>query len=280
MKRIAFVLILILAAFAMADVTYTFKGTNWSDANKEKVLSNGKAFLKEPAFFRIEFTESTNPMMGTGTYMISNDGKTILLVNPKEKTFSKLDMEQILKLTQALGGMMEMKVENPKATQARGTQDMTVAGLPAKHYVMDTSYTMKVKVLFMKSSSQISSHRDLWYTESFPIAVMDYFQARGVKSGFGELDKLIELEKVKVPVILLKSKMTSESKDEKGKGKVTKSYDEFEITAWEKASLSPDLFVVPAGYKETPMLGVAGEEGEGKEGEEGEKENPLKNLFK
>jgi len=277
MKRALIVLALLLtAALAAADMTYAFKGTSWSDANKDKVLSNGKAFLKEPSFFRIEFTESTNPMMGTGTYMISNDGKTILLVNPKEKTYSKMDMEQILKMTQALGGMVEMKVENPKATQARGTQDMAVAGLPAKHYVMDTSYTMKVKVLFMKSSSQVSSHKDLWFTESFPVVVMDYFQSRSVKTGFGELDKLIELEKTKVPGVLVKSKTTSESKDDKGK--VTKSYDEFEITTWEKASLSADLFQVPAGYKEVPLLGVAGAEGE--EGKEGEQENPLKNIFK
>ena len=277
MKRALIILALILtAALAAADMTYAFKGTSWSDANKDKVLSNGKAFLKEPSFFRIEFTESTNPMMGTGTYMISNDGKTILLVNPKEKTFSKMDMEQILKMTQALGGMVEMKVENPKATQARGTQDMAVAGLPAKHYVMDTSYTMKVKVLFMKSSSQVSSHKDLWFTESFPVMVMDYFQSKSVKTGFGELDKLIELEKTKVPGVLVKSKTTSESKDDKGK--VTKSYDEFEITTWEKASLSADLFQVPAGYKEVPLLGVAGAEGE--EGKEGEQENPLKSIFK
>ena len=272
MKRALIALVFILtAALAAADVTYTFKGASWSDANKDKVLNNGKAFLKEPAFFRIEFTEAGNPMMGTGTYMISNDGKTIFLVNPKEKTYSKLDMEQMLKLVQAVGGMVEMKVENPKASQTRGTQDMTIAGLPAKHYLMDTSYTMKVKVLFMKSSSQVSSHRDLWYTEAFPILVKDYFQARGVKSGFGELDKLVELETVKVPGILLKSKTTMESKDDKGK--VTKNFDEFEITAWEKASLSADLFVVPAGYKETPMLGAAAEGGEGEE------ENPLKNLF-
>lgn len=277
MKRALIVLALTLtAALAAADMTYTFKGTSWSDASNDKVLSNGKAFLKEPAFFRIEFTESTNPLMGTGTYMISNDGKTILLVNPKEKTYSKLDMEALLKMAQSLGGMMEMKVENPKATNARGTQDMAVAGLPAKHYVMDTSYTLKVKVLFMKSSSQVSSHKDLWYTESFPVMVMDYFQAKSVKTGFGELDKLIELEKTKVPGVLVKSKTTSENKDDKGK--VTKNYDEFEITAWEKASLGADLFQVPAGYKETPMLGVAG--AEGGEGEEGEQENPLKNLFK
>ena len=279
MKRTAFALVLLLAAaFAAADMTYTFKGTSWSDANKDKVLSNGKAFLKEPAFFRIEFTESTNPMMGTGTYLISNDGKTILLVDPKEKNYSKLDMEQILKLTQSLGGMMEMKIENPKATQARGTQDMAVAGLPAKHYVMDTSYTMKVKVLFMKSSTQVSSHKDLWFTESFPVMVMDYFQSKAVKTGFGELDKIIELERTKVPGVLVKSKTVSESKDDKGK--VTKSTDEFEITSWEKASLGADLFQVPAGYKEVPLLGAAAGEGEGKEGEEGEQENPLKNLFK
>lgn len=275
MKRCAIALILILAAaLAGADITYTFQGTSWSDANKDKILTNGKAFLKEPSFFRIEFSESNNPLMGSGTYMVSNDAQTIYLVNPAEKTYSKLDMEQLLKMVQALGGMVEMKVENPKAVHARGTQDATIAGLPAKHYTMDTSYTMKVKVMFIKSSSQVSSHKDLWFTESFPVQVMDYFQSKSVKTGFGELDKIIELERTKVPGVLLKSKSTTENKDQKGK--VTKSYDEFEITAWEKASLSADLFSVPAGYKETSMLGGSAEGEDSGEGEEG---NPFKNLF-
>jgi hypothetical protein len=187
-------------------------------------------------------------------------------------------MEQLLKTVQAVGGMMEMKVENPKASQSRGPQDTTVAGLPAKHYVMETSYTLKVKVLFMKSSSQVSSHKDLWFTESFPVQVMDYFQNRSVKTGFGELDKLIELERTKVPGILVKSRTATENKDDKGK--VTKSWDEFEITGYEKTALADDLFKVPAGYKETPLLGVAMEGAEeGNESGKEQEKNPFKNIF-
>jgi hypothetical protein len=279
MKRILFLVVLTLAAaFVAADVTYTFQGTNWSDAAKEKVLTNGKAFLKEPAFFRIDFSESTNPLMGTGTSLVSKDGQTLYLINPKEKTYSKFDLEEMLKaaggMMQAMGGMMDIKIENPKATQKRGTQDATIAGFPASHYIVESSYAMKVKVLFMKTNTQVTTRRDLWYTEAFPIGVKDYFQVRSIKSGFGELDKLIELETLKIPGVLLKSKSVSESKDEKGK--MTKSYDEFEITAWEKASLGADLFEVPAGYKEVPLLGIPAEEGS--EGQE--QENPLKNLFK
>jgi hypothetical protein len=280
-----FVVLTFAASMALADLTYTFKSTGWQDKGKEKTIQTGSAYLKEPSFFRIDYKESNNPMMGPDTWMFSKDLKTMTFVNPKEKTYSVMDMEALMK---SMGGMMDtmikMEVENPKAAVTRGTQDQAVAGYPCKHYVMDSSYTMKMKVLFMKTTAQVNSHRDIWAADSFPLMLKDYFQNSAIRSGYKELDKVIEVEAIKVPGYILKTKSTTENKSDKGE--VTKSYNEFEILTISPGGVSASLFEVPAGYKEVSlmegMMQGSDEKDEQKDKggkEEKEEENPLKSIF-
>lgn len=264
MKKLWLIVILAFAAsLALADLTYTFKNSGWDDKGKDKMVQTGTAYLKEPSFFRFDFKESNNPLMGPDTWMFSKDMKTMYLVNPKEKTYSVMDMEGMVK---ALGGMMEgmikMDVENPKAGVARGTQDQKVAGYACKHWVMDTSYTMKMKVLFMKTTTHVSSHRDIWAADSFPLMLKDFYQNSAIRSGYKELDKVIEVEAIKVPGYILKTKSTTENKSDKGE--VTKSTNEFEILTISPGAVSASLFEIPAGYKEVSLMQGMMEGGEKK----------------
>jgi outer membrane lipoprotein-sorting protein len=283
MKKLFGVLLFLAASLALADVTYTFKTTNSGDKAKETMVQTGTGYLKAPNLFRVDYTESNNPVMASGTWMFSKDLKTLYFVNPKEKTYSVMDMDGMIKAAGAMANaVVQMEVENPKASLIRGTQDQALAGFSCKHYVMDTSYTMKMKVLFMKSSSQVSTHRDLWASDGFPITMRDYFQSQAFLSGYRELDKVIELEKVKVPGYILKTRSTTETKSEKGQ--ISRSTGEFEILTLKTGTVPASSFEVPQGYKEVSFMegmaqGSEGKKDKGKKEGDGEEQNPLNSLF-
>lgn len=283
MKKIFMALFILVASLALADLTYTFKSTNESNKGKDKMVQTGTGYLKAPNLFRVDFTESNNPTMKTGTWMFSKDLKTLTFVNPKEKTYSVMDMEEMIKaMGSVVNSMVKMDVENPKAVLTRGTQDQMVAGFSCKHYIMDTSYIMKMKVLFMKTTTQVTSHRDIWAADSFPLMVRDFFQNSAFRSGFKELDKLIRLEEGKVPGFMLKTRFTTENKNDKGQ--ITRSTGEFEILNLKTGAVSDSLFEVPAAYKEVSMMegmtqGQGGKGGKKEKGDKEEEDNPLKSIF-
>jgi len=283
MKKLFAVLLLLVASLALTDVTYTFKATNSGDKARQPVVQNGTGYLKAPNLFRVDYTESNNPALAAGTWMFSKDLKTLYFVNPKDKTYSVMDMEAMIKAMGTMANaMVQMEVENPKASLARGTQDQMVAGFACKHYVMDTSYTMKMKVLFMKSASQVVTHRDLWAADGFPLAMKDYFQNQAFLSGYKELDKLIDLEKVKAPGYVLKTRSTTESKTDKGQ--VSRSTGEFEILTLKTGTVPASYFEIPQGYKEVSFMegmtqGSDQKKDKDKKGSDEEEQNPLKSLF-
>ena len=283
MKKLFVALLLLVASSALTDVTYTFKSTNSGDKAREPMVQNGTGYLKAPNLFRVDYAESNNPVMAAGTWMFSKDLKTLYFVNPREKTYSVMDMEGMIKAMGAMAGaMVQMEVENPKASLARGTQDQMVAGFACKHYVMDTSYLMKMKVLFMKSASQVVTRRDLWAADGFPLTMKDYFQNQAFLSGYKELDKLIELEKVKAPGYVLKTRSTTETKSDKGT--VSHSTGEFEILTLKTGTVPASYFEIPQGYKEVGFMGGMTQgsdqkKDKEKKGGEEEEQNPLKSLF-
>lgn len=249
MKKYCFFAIFIFPFLLFGDLLYEFSGKSWTDENKKEMPMEGVVYLKSPSYFRIEFKKSENPMLSKDSVILSKDLKSIFLLNTKDKTYTELDIEKLIHIT---GSFLNLEIENPKVEVKRGSEDKNILGFPCKHIIIETSYDMKMKVLFIKSNQKVHYISQYWITEKFPIILKDYYQEKSFKTGILELDKIIEQETSQVKGMVLKLKKTTETKTEKDK--ITTSYEETEITKIEERDLPLDYFAVPKDYKKIELF--------------------------
>jgi len=263
------VLVLALAAPVSAGVYYksVTRGEGGPNADMGNMVMKGWA---EGEKARIEMVESNNPMTEAGTYFLTTDsGKLIYLVNPKEKTYSKWDMEAMVgaagNAMKAARGFVSIKFSQPKVEKLLEENGGTIVGLPTTHYRYRTSYSMEMKVMGMKQSSAVVNEEEIWSTSKLTAAVLGvWLKKEPPKFGDEQLDALVKAEMGKVQGIPLKTVTVSTTTDNKGKSQVTKTT--MEVVEFETVNVPDGKFVLDPSYKEVPMFpteGAEGEEGEG-----------------
>ncbi len=237
--------------------------TSWVDGDKAKIL----------------FEESNNPTAKSGSYIITTDaGKTMYLVDPKEKTYMKWDLNQMLVLAgsmmESMKGMVDMTFSNLKVEQLEKSSGDKMLGYSTTRYKYKTSYDLEVKVFGMRRSQSTESIQEMWVTNKLKDAAMNvWLRQEPPSSGNQELDKLIKAEMSKNQGFPLKSVTRSTVKSyNKKKTKVkdqNTTVTTTTVTELKKMSISADTFVIPSDYEEIDMMG----------GDEEEGGNPFKGLF-
>ena len=231
---------------------------------------------------KVEFTESKNAMLEKGTYLLTHDGgKTIYLVNPKEKTYAVWDMEAMMQLVGGAMGMMKMTITDPVVERLVEESGPALLGYPTTHYKSRTTYTMSMSVMGMKSQSTIAKEQETWATTKISDAGLGMWLRNAPKSGNEELDKLIQAEMDAVKGIPLKTVTVTTTTDTKKKKSET-STTTMEVTKIEATTIPESTFAIPDGYQETELFPMGGpDEGKKEEGagsEEGG--NPFLKMMK
>ena len=257
-RSIALALLCALAAMpAFAGIHYKSvtknqdaNGKNLGDMSVEGWVTGGNA--------RVEVTASDNPILKKGTYLITKDGgKTIYLVDPKEKTYGEWDIQGMMgaagAMLNSMGPLVKMEFSDPKVEKLAEDAGPTIAGLPTRHFKYRTSYSMKMKVMGMGQESNVVSEQDLWVTDKVNDAALGiWLRNTPPKTGNEQLDKLIDSEIGKVSGYPLKMVTVSTSTNKKGKATVTRST--MEVTELDTNANVTASFDVPAGYEEVPMM--------------------------
>lgn len=220
---------------------------------------------------RIDVVESENPMMKGGTYMVSRDaGRTLYLVNPKEKTYSEWDLAAMLNLADSMSGLVDMEFSDPEVEQLEEGDGGTIAGYPTRYYKYRTTYDLKMKILGMKRNMASSSIEEMWVTNAFDLPAMAIWLRKGVRSGDSGLDRVIAAEMEKVKGFPLKTVVVSTTVGGKKKRETT-TKSTMEVQTLREESVDLEKFEIPSDYERVDLLtGVEDEEGGG---------NPLKGIF-
>lgn len=207
---------------------------------------------------KVVFRESSQPMMETGTYLLTKDGgKTIYLVNPEEKTYAEWNLQAMLGMAGALTGggmgpMFKMDFSEPKIEKLADEAGGAIAGLPTRHTKYRTSYTVTVKVMGMGNTSDVVTEQDVWSTDQLQDTGLGVWLRAAPRSGNEQLDKLIAAEMGKVSGFPLKTVTVTTTKGKKGKETVTRAT--MEVTSLDRTDVADSTFALPAGYKETQLL--------------------------
>lgn len=261
-------LLLAAAAPSWAGIHYKAVTTNQDARAKETKMQVEGWVSGDNA--RVVFQDSNNPMAQEGAYLITRDGgRTIYLVDPKEKTYMKWDIEAVLGMAGAvmegMGPLLKMEFTEPKVEKLAGGDGPTMLGLPTQHAKYRTSYSMKIRVMGMGQESQIVSEQDIWSTTKLADPALGvWLRKNPPKLGNEQFDRLIKAEMEKVSGYPLKTVTVTTTTDKKGRQNTSQST--MEVTQLDtNANVPADSFEIPAGYEETQMPTLQGETGEGQE---------------
>ena len=206
---------------------------------------------------KILFANSDNPMLGTGTYIISNDGgETLFLVNPEEKTYSQLDLGALMAgagaMLKAMGPMMKISFSNQKVEKLAEEAGPTILGYATTHYKFHTSYDSSIKVMGMGQSSHNDSVTDTWTTTELSDAGFSAWLRREPRTGIEDLDNMIAAEVSKgIHGVPLKMASATTTKDQRGNE--TKTNTTMEVTALKQESVPAGTFAIPKDFERTEL---------------------------
>ena len=264
MKRSLIVILLIMfAATAFAGVEWRTKTETVAKAKGQSNTIVMQVFASGGNVKQVfESVADENEMFQKGSYWLfkANDN-SLYLVNPAEKTYSRLPMNAIFQMTGVAGKLIKIKIKNPVINNEKlGTA--TVLGYPCQHSKQLMEYDMEVKVVFIKSKSHVKIEKEVWSTPKIKAMaeMAESFRFRDFKTGMEDLDNMIE-EQMKADAELgfpLKMITVNTSIDKKGNEEVT-SRQTMEVLSVGNKTFPASFFEIPAGYEEK-QIGVGKEE--------------------
>jgi hypothetical protein len=228
--------------------------TQGSDVQAEGWVSGDKV--------KVAFLSSNgSPFTQEGTYILSKDGgKTLFLINPKDKTYAEWSLQGMLGTVGAvmngMGPLLKVQFSDLKSTKGAESDGGLVVGVPTRHYKSHTSYTMSIKVLGMGNVTNVVSEQDVWATTKLTDPGLGvWLRAEPPRTGNAEFDKLIAAQVGQYEGFPLKMVTVNTSTPQKGNKGATTSRTSVEVTELDKnVTIPAATFEIPAGYKETQML--------------------------
>ncbi|MBZ0111985.1 MAG: hypothetical protein K8J08_05970 [Thermoanaerobaculia bacterium] len=214
----------------------------WVDGDKAKVL----------------FTDSDQPMLGEGGYLLTNDGgRTMFFVDPDEGTYMRWDLDAMLGglggAMQSLGPMMKMDFTNYESEKVSEGAGPELHGLATTHYVFKNSYDMEIKVMGMGQKTHNETHNEMWTTTQLADAGFAvWLRNEPPKTGIEGLDTYLADQVSQVQGFPLKTIVTTTSTDQK-KGRTNTTVTTTEVTTLREEAIDPATFVLDRSLKETEM---------------------------
>jgi hypothetical protein len=214
---------------------------------------------------KIAIEESSQGGFPEGSWMLTTDaGETLYLVNPKDKTYTRLDLAAAMSLLKELqesgGGMFKLEIRSPQVTKLDESAGPSLLGMPTRHYRFRTTYDLEMKVMGMGRTNSVDMTQDLWVTDGISAAAANVWLTNGFKSGFDGLDELMDQQMNLVQGFPLRSVVESTMTGEKGKRSETTRSETVVNEVDDNASIPASAFEIPADYTEVepaPMMADA-----------------------
>lgn len=259
-NTIVFGLLTLLGALpATADLYYRARTWQEGDQANEQLQVTVEAWV-DGERADIRFVESGNPFMAEGSRLVTKDDvRDLYLVDDREKTVQPFQLDALLEtmnsVTQAMGGMVKLKVENVSVETLLTEPGPSMLGYPTTHHRYRTSYDITVKVLGMGQTQHVESIQDIWSTTAIDAPAMAVWLQREPPdfgdTGFAEL---IEAEQSKVQGVPLKTVVEEVSEGKKKGRNERRTVTITEVEAIEDRSAPAGAYTWPADYEMLPGL--------------------------
>jgi hypothetical protein len=242
-----------------------------SDGHRTRTVTEMRI---EGAKARIDLVEmADNPFLKPGAYMLLLDADTIYVVNPGDRTYSRMDLEEMRNMN-ALGAQADeqmrqhgtsVSVEELKIDKKLEEPGPTMLGLPTQHVLYEVSYSRPMGIQTGPIKMSIKSHEtyEIWATRALEPQMAAAAALRKQGGGIGPSAGSPTLPQIGETLsrhgLPLKTIETSESKMSLPMAvslfgaKTSRSKTTVEITELREELLGPELFQLPRGYAEVDM---------------------------
>ena len=212
---------------------------------------------------KIAILESQDsPVAQQGTYILTKDGgKTLYLVNPKDKTYARWNLQGMLgtigAVMNGMGPLLKIQFTDLKSEKVAEEDGGKILGIPTRHYKFRTTYVASVKVFGMGNTSNVVSEQEVWTTTKLGDPGLGvWLRAEPPRTGNSDFDKLIASQAGRTQGYPLKVVTVSTSTNTK-RNQSTTTRTTMEVTQIDAAAAVPaSTFEIPAGYKETQIAPV------------------------
>jgi hypothetical protein len=246
-----------LSAASAEGFYYEATTVDQLENGKERSRIKVRGWIDGPAA-KIEFEDQKGTMFKAGSYLVTKDaGRTLYLVDPKEKAYSKWDLEAMFASMAALlegaGPLLNLDFSNATSQKLGEDDGGTLLGYPTRHYRWQSGYDMKMSVIGIKRQYHIEMVQEFWSTDQLDAEGFKvWLRPDRSKTGSTAFDELLAAEMAKVEGFPLKT--VTKSKMTTGKGKEQNSVSTTEVTTLREESVPAPTFELPAGYEERPFL--------------------------
>jgi hypothetical protein len=187
-----------------------------------------------------------------GSYIL-RDGKTRLyFVFPDRKQYNEVPIKRGPNKEQA----NKVSIANPKISFEELPDAPVIAGYPTRHYRLTTAYEMSMTFGKVIVRQKVEATIDKWTTTAFDEFIAQYQDDSDLATGNSEVDLLLQAEASKFKGLPLKMrsvvKTTPQQHKQDSQLKLPSTRQrvrEMEVSKIEQISVSPDLFMIPLGFK-------------------------------
>lgn len=247
------VMLSMLASPLFSAIRYEFRQTTRTEAQSQPASSLVGRAVIEGEMSRVDFISGyAHPV---GSYVISKDGfRSVAIVDPAKQTYTEVDTSNV---ASALGSS-KIEITNLKTNVRKLADRPTIAGIPAEHWVLESSYDITVMFGTLPLRQTVQTTIDKWVTTSLGNVGASLISADSLRTGNPELDRIIELESTKIQGFPLRQVMTIRvqnpvaERNPNSQIKLNASRtqtSEMIVTSLQTAAVDRRLFDVPATFK-------------------------------
>jgi hypothetical protein len=195
-----------------------------------------------------------------GYWLYKNESGDIYVVNDVKKNYMVMNLDSLLQMTGIFGQLVKITISD-HTIETEELPSETIMGYKCNHLKVTTSYTMKIKITFIKKTMKIHEVKEIWGTTAVPglKEIGESFRRKDFKTGIADLDEMIQKEMESQKKIGFPLKMITHRKEMNKKGKVkNESTTTMLITKIGSKNFPKSMFEVPADYDEIAMPGSKG----------------------
>jgi len=260
MKRVGLVMVLLVAGIVQslsAAVQYEFRQTTHSDLETMPSTDVTGRGIIDGSRSRVDFLSGSGYRLGS--YILSTNGlHTLTFVDPSKKTYVEVNAAGVASAI----GSARITITDKKVNLTQLDDHPVIAGLPTDHYRLTLSYDITLAFGTIPLVQTVNEVIDKWVTNALGDIAETFLSSGGIRTGNPELDDLISIENTKIKGFALRQTMsvttTNDRQPQETKLTLRRSVTqtrELTVTSIEpKATVSPDLFVVPASYHKPDPL--------------------------
>jgi hypothetical protein len=272
MKKILSVtlLVLFMAVSTFAGVEWVSKITTSAEKGKDSEMTS-HVYAQDgdvKQVFKNVSKDRRNVYIEDGYWLYKGKEDMIYLVNDKEKTVTPLSLDALLQMTAVVGELVKIQISDHQVNTETLNPE-TIMGYPCSHVRITSDYTMKMKIAFIKKTFQVHEVKEIWASANVKYLneISQAFLNKDFKTGFEELDKMIEKEMAQMKKMGFPLKTVTHNIQKGKKGKVlSDTTTTMEVLEINSKSFPAAFFEIPKDYQmaDSTMASDEGEESGGK----------------